>query len=34
MDKFFPKIHPELLQFLEDNNEYGMKMMKKHYVER
>lgn len=32
MDKFFSKIHPELLQFLEDNNGYGMKMMKKHYI--
>lgn len=34
MDKFFPKIHPELLQFLEDNNGYGMKMLKKHYIEK
>lgn len=27
MDMHFPKIHPNLLQFLENNNKYGMKML-------
>ena len=33
MDMHFPKIHPNLLQFLEDNNKYGMKMLIKDYAE-
>lgn len=33
MDMHFPKIHPDLLQFLEDNNKYGMKMLMKDYEE-
>lgn len=33
MDMHFPKIHPGLLQFLEDNNKYGMKMLMKDYEE-
>lgn len=33
MDMHFPKIHPDLLQFLEDNNKYGMKMMMRDYAE-
>ena len=33
MDMYFPKIHPDLLQFLEDNNKYGMKMLMKDYAE-
>lgn len=34
MDRFFPEIHPELLQFLEDNNRYGMLMLMKDYDEK
>lgn len=33
MDMHFPKIHPNLLQFLEHNNRYGMKMLIKDYAE-
>lgn len=33
MDMHFPKIHPNLLQFLENNNKYGMKMLIKDYAE-
>lgn len=33
MDMHFPKIHPNLLQFLENNNRYGMKMLIKDYAE-
>ena len=33
MDMHFPKIHSGLLQFLEDNNKYGMKMLMKDYAE-
>lgn len=32
MDMHFPKIHPNLLQFLEDYK-YGMKMLIKDYAE-
>ncbi len=32
MDMHFPKIYPNLLQFLE-NNKYGMKMLIKDYAE-
>lgn len=34
MDEFFPQIHPGLLQFLEDNNRYGMKMLINDYDEK
>ena len=32
MDEYFPKIHPDLLQFLEENNKYGMKMLMADYA--
>ena len=34
MDEFFPEIHPDLLQFLEDNNRCGMKMLSIDYKKK